>query len=418
VNVAAALAPAVNPIANQTVVAGVAGSFAVSGSDPNVPASLPLTWSVTQSGPITLQNLVVNASGPSTADVNYRAPSVGSPTNVTVTVTAKNAAGVSSAPVSTTVTVNPAVVCVPALANTGGPYTVNSGASITLNGSAAGSSSSFLWTQTAIGTINPLNQAITTYKAPVVLAQTVVPLTLKATDSCGTSTATSSITVNAALPPTVNPVAPVSVFSGANKSFTISGADPNVPALTPLTFTVTQAPAGTLLNFTVTQNPPLGATVSFTAPTLPIGQVVPTVVTLTITDRNTAPLTSAPVTVTVTVNPLPDVVTIQAAQYRTGKQRLTINATSSVVSPNVVLKLQPYVTITGAVYNPDPAAGGIGNVFTNNLNGTYLLDITGAPEPACGNPAGNTTPCPTASMDVRSNLNGDSGPFALTNIRQ
>ena len=82
------------------------------------------------------------------------------------------------------------------------------------------------------------------------------------------------------------------------------------------------------------------------------------------------------------------------------------------------MKLQSYVTITGTTYNPDPAAGGVGNVFTNNLNGTYTLALNGVPEPACGNVNGNLTPCPTKSMDVKSNLNGDSGFFALTDIRQ
>ena len=67
----------------------------------------------------------------------------------------------------------------------------------------------------------------------------------------------------------------------------------------------------------------------------------------------------------------------------TGKQRLVINASSTVVSPNVVLTLQPYAcqTVAGQVacptsgiYNPDPALGGVGNVFTNNGAGTYMVD--------------------------------------------
>jgi hypothetical protein len=96
---------------------------------------------------------------------------------------------------------------------------------------------------------------------------------------------------------------------------------------------------------------------------------------------------------------------------------LIITANSSVVSPNVNLLLQSYVTITGSVYNPDPAAGGAGNLFTNNGAGAYSLTLNGVPEPACGNPGGNTTPCPTKSLDIKSNLNGDSGGFALTRIQ-
>ncbi len=108
----------------------------------------------------------------------------------------------------------------------------------------------------------------------------------------------------------------------------------------------------------------------------------------------------------------------QLEQYRNNSRRLILNVTSSVVSPNVVLKLQPYVTTTGTTYNPDPAAGGVGNTFTNAGGGVYTLTLNGVPEPACGNPNGNVVPCPTKPLDVKSNLNGDSGFFALTDIRQ
>jgi len=120
-----------------------------------------------------------------------------------------------------------------------------------------------------------------------------------------------------------------------------------------------------------------------------------------------------------TVKPLVDVVSVTGLleQYRLNSRRLNLNATSSVVSPNVVLKLQPYITITGTTYNPDPAAGGVGNTFTNNGGGVYSLLLNGVPEPACGNVNGNLAPCPTKSLDVKSNLTGDV-QFALTDIRQ
>jgi hypothetical protein len=421
VTVTAAQAPTVNPIAPQSVTSGNAGTFAVSGSDPNAPPSVPLTWTVSQAGPIALLNLTITSSGATTADVNYTAPTgVLVATDVTVTVTATNAAGVPSAPVSTTVTINPAgPVCVAPVANAGGPYTVNSGASISLAGSSTGTPPiTFAWAPPAQGTINPLNSPTATYIAPVVLTQQVVPLSLTATNSCGSSTATSQVTVNAALPPTMNQPANISVFSGQASSFAVSGSDPNVPALVPLTFNVAQNPAGTLLNLIVTPgpNPPgTGATVSFTAPTLPPNQATNTVVTLTITATNTAPLTSGPVTMTVTVKPLPDLITPLSAEYRTGKQRLIVTASTS--NPNAVLKLQPYLTTTGSTYNPDPAAGGLGNTFVL-VNGVLTVDISGAPAPACGNPAGYQTPCPLSPLDIKSNIGGDSGFFALTRIRQ
>ena len=102
-----------------------------------------------------------------------------------------------------------------------------------------------------------------------------------------------------------------------------------------------------------------------------------TVVNLTVTASN-ATVTSAPEFTTVTVNPLADSVLITATEYRTGKQRLTVNASSSTVSPNVVLTLQPYVTATGTTFDPSL----LGATFTNNGGGVYILVLVGAPEPA------------------------------------
>ncbi len=412
VTVNAALAPTVNPIPAQSVTAGATGSFSVTGADPNMPASLPLNWQISQSGSPALISLAITPSGPSSASVTYTADSsVMSPTDITVTVVATNAAGVASAPVSTTVTIYPAgPACTAPQANAGGPYTVAAGGSVALAGSASGSTPiTFSWAMPSAGSIAPMESASATYAAPVVVTQTTVNLYLTASNSCGSSTASSTVTINAALAPTVNHVAPISVFSGANGSFAVTGSDPNVPALTPLAFTVNQAGAPALNGLTVTPTGATSANVTFTAPTLPLGQVTPAVIQLTITARNTAPVTSAADQTAVTVNPLPDVVTVTAAEYRTSKQRLSLTATSSVVSPNVVLKLMPYITTTGVLYNPDPAAGGAGNVFTNTGGGIYTLDIVGAPEPAVP---------PARPLDVKSNLNGDSGLVGLTRIRQ
>jgi hypothetical protein len=303
----------------------------------------------------------------------------------------------------------------------GGPYTAASGGSITLNGSASTSDSpvTFLWTAPQ-GTFSNASLANPVYTAPVVATLTNVTLTLTVTTCAGSGSATVNVAVNGASAPTVNHVAPLTLFSGAAGSMPVTGSDPNVPPALPLVFTATQAGAPALVNFTVTQgpNPPgTGATITFTAPTLPVGQVTSSVVNLTITATNSAGVASAPEFTSVTINPLPDVVTPTSAIYRVNNKRLIITATSSVNSANVVLTLQPYVTITGSTYNPDPAAGGAGNVFTNTGGGTYSLTLNGVPEPACGNPGGNTTPCPSRPLDIKSNLNGDSGFFALTRIQ-
>jgi hypothetical protein len=141
--------------------------------------------------------------------------------------------------------------------------------------------------------------------------------------------------------------------------------------------------------------------VTFTAPPLPAGQTTPSVITLRVVATNTGNANSAPALTTVTITPVPDVVAVTAAQYRTSKQRLDVTATSSVVSPNVVLTLQPYLTITGATF--DPAA--LGNTFTNTGGGIYTLTLVGPPEPAIP---------PAKPIQVKSNLGGLSPQTAIT----
>jgi hypothetical protein len=219
--------------------------------------------------------------------------------------------------------------------------------------------------------------------------------------------------------PSVNPIAPVSVFSGALGSFTVTGADSNTPPLT-FTLAVTQAPAASnpaappLLNFAVNQ---VGntATVTFQAPTLPAGQTTPFVYNITATATSTAG-TSVPTTTTVTVNPLADAVAITNVDYRIQKTRLTITATSSS-DPTAVLTLQPYLTQNGTIFNPAT----IGNVFTNLGAGAgYQIILVGAPPPACRqpNPGGTfATPCTQTPLTVKSNLGGVSPPHAIDRIR-
>ena len=410
ITVTASLAPIVGAIAPQTVVTGNSGTFAVTATDPNVPTSQPLTWTVTQTpgvGAQPLNPLTVTANGPLGANVSYKAPGgvVAPPKVVTVTLTAKNAAGVSSAPVSTTVTINPLAAGVPPVANAGGPYTVNSGASVTLAGSATGTAPlTFLWAAlpAGSGTLSSRNIFNPVYTAPVVAVDTVVNLSLTVSGVAPSSTATSSILVRAAQSPTLNPVAPVSVLSGAAGSFTVTGADPNTPALLPLTFTVTQVAPVVLPTVTQTRLSPTSIRVNFTAPVLPVGQIAPSTAQLTITAANSFGKVSLPQTTTVTVNPIPDSVAITTADFRTGKQRLIITATDTVVSPNIILTLQPYLTTTGVVF--DPAT--LGNTLTNGGAGLYTMTLVGAPQPAAG-----------PVLVVKSNLGGISPGHALDSVR-
>jgi len=397
-----ALAPTVDPIADQTIDSGSSGTIAVTGSDPNAPASLPLTFHVTQSGTPALENLAVAANGASGASITFKA-AVGQTTSsaVTLSVTASNSAGVVSAAVPVTITVNPAATsCTAPVSAAGGPYTVDSGSTITLAGSATGTTPiTYAWT-TDGGTLSDATLANPVLTAPAVTVATTLHLSLQATNSCGTNATPTTVTVNASKLPSLTHVAPISVFSGANGTFTISGADPNSPAQLPLAFAVTQTGAPALVNLTTTQNPPTGATVTFTAPTLPAGTVAPAVITLSIKTTNALGQASAADLTTVTVKPLPDQVTITNAEYRTGKQRLIITATSSVISPNVVLTLQPYLTTTGSTFTPPDGT------FTNGGGGLYTITLVGAPQPAAG-----------TVLTVRSNLNGISPAHALDRVR-
>lgn len=304
-------------------------------------------------------------------------------------------------------------------ASTTGPYTAAAGGTIQVTGNAtAPDPITYLWSATG-GSFNNPGISNPLYTAPMTGPQT---LTFTATTCAGSAFATTTVAVNAPNAPTVNPVAPLSLFSGAAGTLTVTGSDGNNPPLVPLVYTATQTPAGTLQVFTVTPgpNPPgTGATITFLAPTLPLTQLTPTIVTVTITATNNAGIASAPTTTTVTVNPIPDAIIPTSAEFRANQKRLIINVNDA--NPNVTLKLQPYVTTTGAVYNPDPAAGGVGNVFTNAGAGVYTLTISGAPAPAC-NPAPGAfaTPCSLTPLDVKSNIQsvpGDSGPFALTRVR-
>jgi len=305
--------------------------------------------------------------------------------------------------------VTPTPACTAPAASSGGPYTVASLGTITLSGSATGTGPfAYSWSAD-IGTLSNTAIANPTYTAP---ATGPANLTFTVVGACGSSTVTTTVAINAPASPTVSAVPPIAIFSGGSSSFVVTGTDPNVPTQA-LTFTVTQAGVPALTALTVTKLNSTSSRVDFTAPVLPIGQVTSTSVSLTITAKNTSNLTSAPTSTTITINPLPDVVLVTNAQYRTGKIRLVITATSSVVSPNVILKLNPYVCAVPNAAGAPPCPGGIfdpstlGNTFTNTGNGIYTITLVGAPEPAVP---------PAAPLTAKSNLGTTSPPHGLDRI--
>jgi hypothetical protein len=212
--------------------------------------------------------------------------------------------------------------------------------------------------------------------------------------------------------PIVNHVTPLTVTTGTPATLNITGTDPGG---LPLTFTVTQTggPAPNVAPLVTTQNPPTSATATFTH-ALALGAPA-TTLSFSIVATNSAGVSSAPEFTTVTVNPQADSVVITSAEYRTGKVRLILTATSSVVSPLVNLTLQPYTCNVAQPAGVLPCPGGtfdpatLGNLFTNNGGGLYTLTLVGAPEP--------TVP-PAAPLTVKSSLGGTSAFTALTRIRQ
>jgi len=292
----------------------------------------------------------------------------------------------------------PALACNPATASVGGPFTVAAGGSVALSGTAGGTGPfTFAWTVSS-GTVAPANTAATTFSA--VGATSPVTATLTVTGACGTASASTTITVNTAQAPTVGTVAPITLFAGAAGSFNLTATDPNVPAQA-VTFAVTQTGAPALVNLKVTSTGPASATVTFTAPTLPVGAPAD-VISLTITATNSGGVTSAAAGTTVTVNALPDVVTIASVEMRVTKQRLIVTASSS--DPNALLFLNPYLTTTGVIFDPNPLGAG---PFTD-VAGVLTLTLVGAPEPALP---------PATPVTVRSSSGGVSAPSGITKVR-
>lgn len=305
-----------------------------------------------------------------------------------------------------------------------------SGTLVTLNATAAGTTPlTFSWTQAPTDVpqvilTNP-NTATATFTTPVVAANTTLHFTATATNSAGSASAPTTVNVAVDIP-IVNHVAPQTVFSGTPVTMIITGSDPGG---LPLTFAVTQTagPAPNAPGLVVTQNPPSGATATFTY-TLPIGAPAATL-NFSIVATNTANQASAAEFTSVTVNPLADSLSITAAEYRTQKQRLIINVTDATDNPTIQIFLNPYRCesnlapcvlnpATGFwMYNPDPAAGGLGNLFTYAPGGLYTIDVTGVPRPACNLGGNYATPCGNASISVRSSQGG-TATSVLTKIRQ
>jgi hypothetical protein len=289
--------------------------------------------------------------------------------------------------------------CTAPVVSAGSNMTVTSGTkNVQLSGSASGTGPfTYEWLAPQGIVLSPsASVANPTFDAPTVSANNSFLFTLNVT-GCNGQKATASVTVTVAAAqqavPVVNPIASRTVTSGTTVTLTAVGSGAH-----PLSYTWTQS-SGPSQPFKQAS----GSASMSVSHALPVGQVTNDVLGFTVVATDTVShATSAPVTTTVTFTPIPDTVTITVAQYRISKQRLDITARSSVVSPNVVLRLQPYRTTSGALF--DPAS--VGNTFTNNGGGLYTLSLIGAPQPGFNEP-----------LVVTSNVGGSSAPTPITRIR-
>jgi hypothetical protein len=288
--------------------------------------------------------------------------------------------------------------CTAPTASAGADFNVAPGANkVPLVGSATGSGQlTYLWTVPLPTTINSSSSSVNpTFDAPALApgaAPVVITFTLTVT-GCNNQTATSTVKVTVVPDILVlSPIAPQTVVSGTQVSLTASGV--GAAGLT-YTWAQTSGPG-----VAITQLPAGGPTIKFTR-AVPVGQLTSDVLTFSVFASAVGGIPSAPVSVTVTVKPAKDVVTITSAVYRTSKQRLDILASSSITNPNLVLTLQPYLTVSGTTF--DPSA--LGSILTNLGAGSYTMTLVGAPQPA------------GAVLIVKSSLGGASAATALTQLR-
>ena len=312
----------------------------------------------------------------------------------------------------------PPVVCATPTIN-GAPYSVANGATIPLSGSVPAGASTPLTLQWTAGTTSgatDLNGALTgattttpSFNATGLVAGTYF-LNFTTSNACGVTTTSTTITVQAAPPPTIGAVQNQTVTAGS--LVTIAASSTSQPAPT-WAWTQTAGPA-----VTVSQTP-LAATASATS-SLKFTPIVAGTYTFSVTATNgngTSPATFVNVVATTSV---PSNVTLTNSEYRTGKQRLVLTASSP--DPAVTsMVLQPYMTEAGTIF--DPASLGAANLTVSLIApGAWTLTAVGAPAPACNLGGVYATPCSQTPLTVKSinasnTVIGTSVPSAILRIR-
>jgi hypothetical protein len=329
------------------LVTTVGANVTLDGNASSDPDGLAIAWIWTQTaGPATplVPNFFVARPTITAPPVTPPATSVALTYQLVVT----NTVGIPSLPSFVTITVNAAPAIQSPTANAGAAQTVGSNRVVQLNGTASADHNvpaqalTYAWTQTGFGKCNAnACPAVTLSNAAAATPTFMSPINTRGTSTVLTFslvvTNTSLLTSTASLVNiTLNPVAAPLANAGPNQTVnpgvlvTLNGSLSSDPAGLPLTYLWHQVSGLPVLLSSATAVSP-----TFTSP-------ASGAVGLTLTVNNGF-VTSVAALVTVNVNTAgPDTVIITVAEYRFGKTRLTVTATSSITDGTPFLSLAGY----------------------------------------------------------------------------
>jgi hypothetical protein len=284
---------------------------------------------------------------------------------------------------------NGSVVLAP-YANAGNPQTVSSGNMVKLDASMSSDPNqpamplSYTWLQTGGPTValsdnGMVNPYFTAPTVPAGGSPVVLTFSLVASNGFASSlVSTVNVTVLGQTTPLVNAGAPQLVNSPAVVTLTGSAVDPNGASAQPLSYQWSQT-GGPTIALTNANT----ATASFLAPTMTPGQPSITYTfKLTVTDKLGM---SGTATTQVTVQPVPDRITITAATYKLSGSKLSVTATDSITNglpiltlhipghPDVQMTfdptLQTYSVVPSVIVNPIPASITVTSSFGGSASG-------------------------------------------------